>query len=165
MEVGTLLILIALVLVVIMFIARPFFDVPLVNDKTHGLTGKQVDNQKGYPFLMERYDSVLANIDELEGEFTQGKLTEDVFLSARAELLQDGTEIMLALQKIEKDHQFSKEVLEIQDHEQRDDRIEEMILEHRKIREEKMIGFCPRCGKPAQKSDVFCSRCGNRFER
>jgi hypothetical protein len=40
------------------------------------------------------------------------------------------------------------------------DDIETLVNERRRARQEKSVGFCPRCGKPVQASDKFCSRCG-----
>jgi hypothetical protein len=40
------------------------------------------------------------------------------------------------------------------------DDIEELVNERRRARQAKAVGFCPRCGKPVQESDKFCSRCG-----
>ena len=40
------------------------------------------------------------------------------------------------------------------------DDVEKMVEVRRLNRPEKAAGFCPRCGKPVQKSDKFCSRCG-----
>ncbi|RPJ39959.1 MAG: zinc ribbon domain-containing protein, partial [Chloroflexi bacterium] len=40
------------------------------------------------------------------------------------------------------------------------DELEEMIATRKRERKESAAGFCPRCGKPVQKSDKFCSKCG-----
>ncbi len=40
------------------------------------------------------------------------------------------------------------------------DDVEKMVDARRLGRPEKSAGFCPRCGKPVQKSDTVCSRCG-----
>jgi hypothetical protein len=40
------------------------------------------------------------------------------------------------------------------------DELEEIIALRKRERKESAAGFCPRCGKPAQKSDRFCSKCG-----
>ncbi|MFQ5617019.1 MAG: zinc-ribbon domain-containing protein, partial [Anaerolineales bacterium] len=41
-----------------------------------------------------------------------------------------------------------------------DDEIEALIATRRRSRKEKSAGFCPQCGRAAQKSDKFCSKCG-----
>ncbi len=40
------------------------------------------------------------------------------------------------------------------------DDVEAMVSERRRAQPAKAVGFCPRCGKPVQKSDKFCSKCG-----
>jgi hypothetical protein len=40
------------------------------------------------------------------------------------------------------------------------DELEEIIARRKRDRKESAAGFCPHCGKPAQKSDKFCSKCG-----
>ena len=40
------------------------------------------------------------------------------------------------------------------------DDVETLISERRRVHPEKAAGFCPHCGKPVQKSDKFCSKCG-----
>ncbi len=41
----------------------------------------------------------------------------------------------------------------------RDD-VEELIARRKRQRNESSGGFCPQCGRPVQKSDKFCSKCG-----
>jgi hypothetical protein len=40
------------------------------------------------------------------------------------------------------------------------DELESLIASRKRQRKESAAGFCPRCGRPVQKSDKFCSRCG-----
>lgn len=40
------------------------------------------------------------------------------------------------------------------------DELEEMIAARKRQRNENSGGFCPRCGRPVQKSDKFCAHCG-----
>lgn len=40
------------------------------------------------------------------------------------------------------------------------DELEELIASRKRGRKESAAGFCPGCGRPVQKSDKFCSRCG-----
>jgi hypothetical protein len=44
------------------------------------------------------------------------------------------------------------------------DDVEKMVDARRLGRPEKAAGFCPHCGKPVQRSDKFCSRCGTVIE-
>lgn len=40
------------------------------------------------------------------------------------------------------------------------DPVEDLIAARKRARQESAAGFCPKCGKPVQKSDKFCSKCG-----
>lgn len=40
------------------------------------------------------------------------------------------------------------------------DELEDIIASRKRSRKEASAGFCPHCGKPVQKSDKFCSKCG-----
>jgi hypothetical protein len=40
------------------------------------------------------------------------------------------------------------------------DALEDVIAARKRQRKESAAGFCPGCGRPVQKSDKFCSRCG-----
>jgi hypothetical protein len=41
-----------------------------------------------------------------------------------------------------------------------DDELERLIASRRREHPEKTGGFCPKCGRPIQKSDQFCPKCG-----
>ena len=45
-----------------------------------------------------------------------------------------------------------------------DDDLEQLIAARRRERQEKAVGFCPRCGAALQKSDRFCAKCGAVLE-
>lgn len=42
--------------------------------------------------------------------------------------------------------------------------LESIISARRQARQEKASGFCPKCGKPVQKSDRFCPKCGKALQ-
>jgi len=41
-----------------------------------------------------------------------------------------------------------------------DDDLETLIAARRRERQDRSNGFCPKCGRPVQKSDRFCPKCG-----
>lgn len=41
--------------------------------------------------------------------------------------------------------------------------IEKMISDHRMKRAERSAGFCPKCGRAVQQSDLFCPGCGENI--
>jgi len=46
-----------------------------------------------------------------------------------------------------------------------DDRLETVISNRRRVRQEKSAGFCPHCGSPIQISDKFCPKCGEKLSQ
>jgi hypothetical protein len=44
--------------------------------------------------------------------------------------------------------------------EREDDEIERLVSTRRQERKELSSGFCHKCGRPIQKSDVYCPKCG-----
>jgi hypothetical protein len=41
--------------------------------------------------------------------------------------------------------------------------IEELISERRMERKERSAGFCSKCGRPVQQSDIYCPGCGEKI--
>ena len=41
--------------------------------------------------------------------------------------------------------------------------LEVMLANRRRARQEKAVGFCPKCGAPLHKSDHFCPKCGTKI--
>ena len=46
-----------------------------------------------------------------------------------------------------------------------DDRLETVLANRRRVRQEKSAGFCPHCGTPIQISDKFCPKCGEKLSQ
>jgi hypothetical protein len=92
---------------------------------------------------------VLRSLDEIQG-------------SQQAESVEDRIEQVIAARRADAavgaGKVTPKEVVRVIP--QPSDSLEELIATRRRDRQEKSAGFCPKCGKPALKSDKFCSRCG-----
>lgn len=46
---------------------------------------------------------------------------------------------------------------------QKETDIEKMISDHRMKRAERSAGFCPKCGRAVQQSDLYCPSCGENI--
>jgi rubrerythrin len=145
MEPSSVFFMLAIVIVVLLFITQPFYR-----------TGSPSSNEKQYFDALdetpEEYQTVIRNIRELTADFEQGKLSESDY-SAQRQLLEAQGIQLLEQQKMVKKISLPKK-------QNVDREIEEMIHKRRKVREEQTAGFCPKCGKPVQKSDQFCPSCG-----
>ena len=124
--------------------------------------------------IMAERDRVVNALQELDFDYSLGKIPEEEYPVQRASLLQKGADI---LRKIDS---FSPQAGSAQDAESRlekaiaarradgaagtagltDDAIESMIITRRTSRKDKSAGFCSSCGKPIMASDKFCPSCG-----
>ena len=126
--------------------------------------------------LKAERDRVINSLQELDFDFTLGKIPEGEYPDQRASLLQKGAGILRRLDelapaasstvnaeaRIEKAtaagraDSGAKTSLPADS----DDDLEIMIAARRRGQKSKSAGFCPKCGKPVLVSDKFCPSCG-----
>jgi hypothetical protein len=188
--IGSLFLILALALLVAIFVARPFLRPEFHPDTAEKMAVEQEDDHRRSSLLAERdrvltalqeleFDYVLGKVpeedypeqraimlyhgaailrqlDEVQpGEQAGAGSVEERFEAAvaarRADASIGGAGTATAVAVVESNG--SKKPVG-------KDPLEELIASRKRQREEKSAGFCPGCGKPAQKSDRFCSRCG-----
>lgn len=189
MDLGSIFLVLALLIVVIWFISRPFIELKtipentLVNQEEHDVSA-----------LLAERDQVLDALQELDFDHALGKIPEEDYPAQRKFLLDQGTKILreldshqdtgtsaqestndvdarleaaIAARRADVRGDSSAATLEtasIQAQsavmEDADDDLEFMIANRRRNRNDKAAGFCPKCGDPVQKSDLFCPKCG-----
>lgn len=175
MDIGSIFLILALVLLVSWFVSRPLMDrknedALLVNR----MTAEQREHRRS-ALLAER-DRLLTALQDLDFDNGLGKIPEEDFPQQRQFLLQAGADILRELDTLEPQERKSgsaEERVEAAVAARRadsasprkplanaEDDLEDLIAARRRSRQEKSAGFCPQCGKPLQKSDQFCSRCG-----
>lgn len=166
MDIGAILLFLAVLVVTVLFIARPFLDKrqPAVAAGGHELSA-----------LMAERDSIITALQELDFDNSLGKIPAEDYPQQRAALLQHGAEV---LRKIDL---LSPKTASSGDAEKRieaaiaarradsavqgssgdvDDDLESLIAARRSERNEKSGGFCSNCGRPSMASDRFCPYCG-----
>jgi rubrerythrin len=178
MDIGSIFLILALLILVIVYVSRPLFDrnrqISAVGEEEHALS-----------HLMAERDRVLNALQELDFDHALGKIPDEDYPSQRAFLLQRGAQVLRSLDEMQA--QESSEDLEARIeaaiaarradagvHKEieaepvlavagasADDELELMLSNRRRARQEKSAGFCPQCGGPVQKSDRFCPKCGN----
>ena len=172
MEIGSIFLILALLLVVGLFVGRPFVD-----QKKERLVSAsdQADHERS-ALLAER-DRVLTALWELDFDNTLGKIPEEDYPLQRFALLHEGADLLRQLDALQPDldggdmearleaaiaarrmapgSASPAAVLATQE-----DEFEVMLANRRRARQEKSAGFCPQCGQPVQKSDRFCPKCG-----
>ncbi len=166
MDIGAILLIVALLLGVGLYLAAPLMD----NRIRRASEGSQEISS-----LMAERDRVINALQELDFDFRLGKIPEEDYPSQRTDLLQKGAEILKKLDALtsaksgDKDfeNRLEKAVAARRADAARtstvqisDDDIESMLAARRKEHKSKSAGFCPRCGKPVMVSDHFCPNCG-----
>jgi hypothetical protein len=190
MDLGSLFLILALLIFVIWFVGRPFFE------RRHGSAKSVSPQDQTFSSLLAERDRVLNALQELDFDFTLGKVPEEDYPAQRAALLQRGAEALRKIDALtpppsrpsphavgEGGESSGEDRIEAAIAARRvrpassvpssqpgeagqggagsDEALESLIAARRRARPEKSAGFCPKCGKPIMKSDRFCPKCGN----
>lgn len=173
MDVGSIFLILGLLVLVGLFIGRPFFErsAAAVTQEEHELSA-----------LLAERDRVLNALQELDFDYSLGKIPEESYPAQRAVFLQRGADILRQLDALQPELAWegAEARLEAAIAARRvaagttpnggrpvlaspDDELEAMIANRRRERSEKASGFCPSCGRPVLKSDRFCPGCGTKL--
>jgi hypothetical protein len=173
MDIGAIFLILALVLLIALFVSRPFMEqrrLTVVTSEEHELSA-----------LMAERDRLITALQELDFDHTLGKIPAEDFPGMRAELMRQAAEVLrkldgfqpqLAAEDAENrieaviaarraDAAVSKAAPEKA---MSDEDLELLIASRKAGRPEKSGGFCPKCGKPILRSDRFCPHCGKSIK-
>jgi anion-transporting ArsA/GET3 family ATPase len=178
MDIGSILFLLALLILLGLFIARPFFD-------RGAPASVQEDDKTEHEIsaLLAEQDRVLNALQELDFDHALGKIPKDEYPAQRNLLLQQGAEVLRQLDEYgavmpgnDLDERVEAAIAERravtlqgvavggaggpQIVMEADDEVEVQLAARRRSRQDKSAGFCPQCGRPVQSSDSFCPNCG-----
>lgn len=135
MELGAILIGLAILTVSLLFLLAPFK--PGGQKKTSKPTS--LANSAGGRTV------ALAALRDLDFDFKTGKISEEDYPALRAGLLVEAAQ-------------------QIQQEETKDSEVEALIQARRRARGDSSAADCPYCGKRVRVGDLFCASCGNRLE-
>ncbi len=184
MDIGSIFLILALLLVVGVFISRPFFEkeaVPVV-DPAADEQGHELSS------LLAERDRLLNALQELDFDHALGKIPEEDYPAQRAMLLTQAAAVLKNLDELQavSDADEMERRLEAAIAARRatvqtsmepaqaelvgvgkialnvsaDDDLEVLLAARRRERQGKAAGFCPKCGGPVQQADRFCPKCG-----
>lgn len=151
MELGSLLLGAALLLLVAAYLARPFFE---PQDYRHGDPDAQLSG------LLAERDRVLDLIADLDMDRAMRKLEEDEYRAQRAALVKRGAEILRGIDERRQrsgpgdDPGALEQVLE-----------DEIARRRQGAASSKDEIDCPSCGKRLQPGAGVCGHCGAAIER
>ena len=165
MDLGAILLTLAVTILVGLFIARPFIQHrknPGVINANHELSA-----------LLAKREQYIEAIQELDFDHALGKIPQEDYPTTRANLIRRAALVMKELSEMqhtgkspaELDSMLEAEISAKQSEAAQaaassDDDIEDMLAARRATRKERSTGFCPNCGKPIFNSDKFCPSCG-----
>lgn len=167
MEIGAILLLLAVLIGVGFYLAAPL----MMNRRSRRVAE---ESRESSSLLAER-DRIVTLLQELDFDFKLGKIPEEDYPVQRTELLKKGSDVLKKLDAIKAASSVDDEAearIEKAAAARRadsssapsepvsDDNLESMLASRRKGRGSKSAGFCPRCGKPVLTSDQFCPNCG-----
>lgn len=186
MDIGSLFIILALLVLVGIFISRP-----LLERKNAKITSEEIKEEHDYSALLAERDRILDALEELDFDYAIGKIPEEDYPVQRNLLIQRGAYILQELDKYEGEPEqeqaetrlesaiTARRIAVRQGSQTRatnavlssadtagtaqtgaDDEIEALIAARRRKRSDKSAGFCPQCGNAVTQSDRFCSKCG-----
>ncbi len=190
MDLGSLFLILALLLLVAAFIGRPLFEKTRLAPET-ATPAQQADHERS-ALLAER-DRLLNALQELDFDYALGKIPQEDYPAQRAALLQQGADVLRRLDAMQPETQSgdAEARLEAAIAARRadaavsaagvlagngnghsngrkhsvavaspDDTLEALLANRRRERQGKAAGFCHKCGGPVQKTDRFCPKCG-----
>ena len=184
MEVGSIFLTLALAILVIVFVGRPLARRSGRRPAADSAAADGLEHRRSS--LLADHDRLLATLQELDFDQALGKIPAEDYPVQRAALMQRAAGILRELDQMEGQSgaQTAEERIEKAVAARRvdasvaprsaavpagatapatvvvQDDLEALIASRRKQRQEKSAGFCPKCGRPVQKSDKFCSACG-----
>lgn len=162
MDLGSIFLLLALIVLVALFISRP-----LSERRSLAVS----DEERIVSTLLAERDHVLSALSELDFDHKLGRVPAEAYPAQRAALLQRGAQVLQELDA----HQAgaaggpdaTRDALEAAIAARRaelaempQDDVEAMIAAHKESRSVAGTKFCPNCGEPVQSGDRFCVNCG-----
>ena len=181
--IGSILLTLAVAVLVVLFIGRPFFlRAPGDADEAHAKeSGQEQQREHQLSALMAERDRVILSLQELDFDYGMGKVPEEDYPYQRAVLVKSGADSLRRLDELQAVMGVDARPSTVEDRieaavaarradastavpggngSRAGDSLEDLIAARKRERTESAVGFCPKCGKPVQKSDKFCSRCG-----
>jgi hypothetical protein len=153
MDLGSLFVGLALVILVAAYIIKPILD----------RTGTTIsETERRLSMLQAEQDRVLAAIEELEMDQTMGKVAQEDFHVQRQELLVRGADLLREQDELDPrgmDGEVADEGLASLESE-----FEAAVAKLRGSAEGPSVGFCGACGSTLISGDRFCASCGEPVE-
>ncbi len=151
MEFGSILIFMAILLPVIAYLAQPIMT-------GQGVAVSKRDQRLSW--LEAERERLLAYIQEMDMDYSMGKMPPEDYEAERSLKLSQGADILRQIDALtgkrgEKESRAADLVERSLESE-----LEARVATMRKVKEGKVTQFCPQCGGEIYDADRFCSACG-----
>ena len=187
MDIGSIFLVLAVLLLVILYVARPFLD---------GRSSLVTKEAQEMSHLLAERDRVLTALQELEFDFQLGKIPAEDYPQQRELMLRHGAETLRQIDELQTQtpvqgsgrrsvsepaagplsaedrieaavaarRMVARGIASAEPRQtvpaQPDDEVEALLAERRRARSGKSAGFCHKCGGALQTTDRFCPKCG-----
>jgi len=131
--------------------------------------------------LLARKEAIMDALAELEVDFRAGKMSPEDYQAQRAALMEQGAEVLKALEELQKRHEEAPEEAKASAEDRVEallaarkqarqavavpngeaDEIEALLQARRRAQMTQYIGFCPSCGAALRAGQRFCPSCGH----
>lgn len=145
MDLGSLLVILALGVVAAVFIAQP-----LMGSRGLGVTKEE----RRLSELQAERDRVLTTLQDLDMDHAMEKVLQEDYQAQRGALVSRGAEILRAIDEI------SGTVSEVIPETDLDVEIETAVARLRRGEDQESGGTCSSCGREVVAGDRFCVHCG-----
>jgi hypothetical protein len=157
------LIVVATVLVVIAYIAQPFFAERQGEGKG---TGRRAAILRRKADLLARRNAIYAALRDLDFDYQTGKVSGEGYPARRRELVAQGVEALQELDRLpDLDESPEADPVEAAVLALRTGRVvaPSVVPEGAPSGGRERAGYCPQCGKPVFEGDRFCGACGAKL--
>ncbi len=167
MDIGSVLLLLAMALVVAAFVGRPLRERRVVEYHV------QEDHVRSH--LLAERERILEALTELDFDNDMGKIPDEIYPAQREALLRKGAETLRELDALQQTESTESELEARIERAARvrgksDDPLEALIADRRSKKSQKIqpsssssAKFCPDCGQAIQPGDRFCASCGAKI--
>jgi hypothetical protein len=155
MEIGSILILLAILLPVIAYLAQPILT-------GQGMAVSKRDRRLST--LEAERERLLSYIQEMDMDFTMGKIAPEDYEAERSVKLTQGAEILRQIDALTGKKGARQPRAADPVERSLETELETRVASMRKVRDEKISQYCAQCGGEIYGSDRFCSACGAEVE-
>ena len=175
LTIGSMLLGAALVLIVVLYLARPF---AMPEDEVRRVNRETIDG------LLLRKESILRDIRELDDDYEGAKVAPELYMARRPQMVKQAALIMKQLDDhgfievddavpADVDAQIEAAVRRVRTPQQLDEQLEAAIQQARRkpaapaaapvVVANGAAHYCPQCGRRVEPEDRFCPKCGQNL--